>query len=219
MAARFLGWTPRDTATQLQNLARRTTAVTRGKYALVLLAFVLVVAVFAIPAFQDDTGGARIVFSNIQEGEGGKPVMSNPRYEGVDARKQPYVVSAKTAEQQPDGRVLLMGIEADITLANGAWFAFQAERGFYNPDKQKLDLAGKVQAFYEGYDMETSKLVIDLKAAEAQTTAQVNAQGPLGTLQAQGFRINQAQQYIQFTPDVTVKLRTKGMKTNEKKRR
>lgn len=214
MSTGFLGkWTPRDTALQLQRLARYTFFVGISKYTLVGLAILLVSLVFIVPAFHDETGGARIVFTNIQSGEAGKPVMSKPNFQGMDAKNQPYSVTADVAEQQDDGTVLLKQMQADISLSNGTWLAFMADIGVFNPDKNTLLLPEKVNVFYDaGYEMRASEVFIDLKKATATSTKPVEGQGMLGTLNADGFSVDNERQYIIFQPKARVKLYTKGKK-------
>lgn len=207
MSSGFLGWTPKDSAQQLQNLARRTTFVAFSKYALIVLAVVLVLLVFVIPAMQDSSGGARIVFSNIREGEVGKPHMSNPRFQGLDARNQPYELAASMAEQQPDGSILLKDLEASVTLANGRWMMFTGDNGIYHREDETLHLPGAVQGFYdEGYELNARNVHIDLKAATASSAEEVRSHGPLGKLKSDGFSVDNTRRIMLFEPNVKVTL-------------
>lgn len=219
MAKSFIGrLTPRDTALQLQRIARHTLWVVWSKYALVGIAFLLVSLVFIIPGMQDDTGGARIVFTNLQEGEALPPKMSKPRYQGTDDRNQPYVVTADSAEQRDDGTVLLEKIEADITLANGNWLAFMAKNGIVTPHKNTLFFPETVSAFYDdGYEMHTSSVNVNLRATRAIGKEHVKAQGPLGSLDADGFVLNTEKKRLIFTGNVKVVLNPKAQEKSKGK--
>jgi lipopolysaccharide export system protein LptC len=200
-------WTPRDTAQQLQRLTRHTSFVVFSKYGLTILAAALIITVFLVPLLHDGESGARLVFTNVESGDFIKPRMSNPRLQGLDKSDQPYTVTARIAEQQEDGKVLLSGIQADITLNNGSWLAFMGNTGMLDTEKNTLLLPEDVQVFHDaGYDMRTRHVFIDLDTAEVSGDQRIDGQGPLGTLSASGFRVDSNAGHIRFTPQVTVTL-------------
>ncbi len=207
MASGFLGWTPKDTAQQLQKLARRTKAVAYGKYALMSLAGILVLVVFIVPALHDDSGGARIVFTNIQEGETGQPEMTKPRFQGLDSNDQPYEISASVAKQQDETTVWLDDLQASLTMSSNDWLMLLTDEGLFNRQKNTLHLPGQVQGFYgDGYEMRSSNVWVNVKQSTAQGEQDVSMQGPLGTLKADGFKIESSKQRILFAPNVKVTL-------------
>lgn len=200
-------WTPRDTAHQLQRLTRHTSFVTVAKYAFVGLAGALVLMVFLVPVLHDDDTGARLVFTSMETGDTGKPRMNNPRFQGVDKNGRPYNINARMAEQQEDERILLTNIEADMTLQNGSWLAFNGKTGMFDTEANTLKLPENVEIFHDaGYDMRTTNVFLDLDTANAIGEAHVEGQGPLGTIKAEGFRVDSAAGRIIFSPSVTVTL-------------
>jgi lipopolysaccharide export system protein LptC len=185
--------------------------VQASKYGLISIAALLVLMVFLVPVLHDEDSGARLVFTNVESGEFITPRMSNPRLQGMDKSDQPYTVSAKMAERQEDGRVLLTDIEADLTLSSGAWVAFLANTGLFDPDKNTLLLPEQVQLFHNaGYDMRTRNVFLDLNTSQAKGDEQIEGQGPLGTIRASGFRVDNAAGRIRFVPDVKVTLYPKS---------
>lgn len=204
-------WTPRDTAQQLQRLTRYTSIVTVSKYSLIAVAALLLLMVFIVPLLHDDDTGARLVFTDVEVTEAREPRMTNPRFQGVDANGRPYNVNARMAEQQEDGTVLLTSIEADMTLANGSWLAFNGETGIFDPEADTLKLPQNVEIYHDtGYDVRTSDVFLDLGRSQAHGERRVEGQGPLGTLTASGFRVDSKAGRIVFSPDVTVVLHPKG---------
>lgn len=200
-------WTPRDTAQQLQRLTRYTSIVQFSKYALIGIAVLLLLLVFLIPVLHDDDTGARLVFTNIEDGEAVEPRMNKPRFQGMDKEGRPYNINAESATQQDDGTVLLKDIEADMTLANGSWLAFNGKTGIFNTEANTLFLPDNVEVFHDaGYDLRTSRVHIDLNAATARGEQHVEGQGPLGTLEANGLLVDNEAGYIRFAPAVTVVL-------------
>lgn len=204
-------WTPRDTAQQLQRLARYTSIVRVSKYSLIVVAGLLLVLVFIVPVLHKDETGARLVFTNVEVGDAGEPRMTNPRFYGIDKQGRPYNINAKVAQRHPDGKVLLTTIEADITLANGSWLAFNGRTGIFDPEANTLFLPNDVEVYHDaGYDMRTTRVIIDLDAAKARGDQRVKGQGPLGRIDAAGFAVDNEAGRILFTPDVTVTLYAKG---------
>lgn len=206
-------WTPKDTAHQLQRLARYTSIVYVSKYSLIGVAALLLIMVFLVPALHSDDSGARLVFTNMESGDFIKPRMSNPRFQGLNKNGQPYTVSAKMAERQEDGKVLLTSLDAEMTLTNGSWLAFTGKTGVFDPEANTLFLPEDVSVYHDaGYDMYTTHVIMDLDGAKARGDQEVNGQGPLGRINAAGFAVDNDAGRIIFTPDVTVILYAKGMK-------
>lgn len=200
-------WTPRDTAQQLQRLTRHSSIVQISKFALISVAVLLVLLVFLVPVVHEGDSGTRLVFTNVESGEFITPRMSNPRLQGTDNSDQPYTVSAKMAERQEDGRVLLTSIEADISLENGAWVAFLADTGMFDPEANTLLLPEEVQVFHNsGYDMRTRNVFVNLETSEAKGEQPIDGQGPLGTIRASGFQVDTGATHIRFAPNVKVTL-------------
>jgi lipopolysaccharide export system protein LptC len=124
-----------------------------------------------------------------------------PRYVGRDEKGRPYELAAETAEQ-PSGSttVALTKPTGDITLEDGAWVTLQAERGTFQRETRLLDLAGEVALFHDaGYEIRTERARIDLDAGRAAGDAPVAAQGPPGTLDGTGFRIEGQGAVVVFT--------------------
>lgn len=206
-------WTPKDTAHQLQRLARYTSIVNVSKYSLIGVAALLLIMVFLVPVLHGDDSGARLVFTNMESGDFIKPRMSNPRFQGLNKDGQPYTVSAKMAERQKDGKVLLTSLDAEMTLTNGSWLAFTGKTGIFDPEANTLFLPEDVSVYHDaGYDMYTTHVIMDLDGAKARGDQQVSGQGPLGRIEASGFAVDNEAGRIIFAPDVTVILYTKGMK-------
>lgn len=207
MAAHFLGkWTPRDTAQQLQRLARHTAMVGVSKYLLVGGAIILVALVFLLPALHKQNANL-IPLSAIPEGEAEQPRMKNPQFQSVDRKNQPFRVTADMAEQQEDGRVRLKNLQADISLSDGSWLAFIASVGFYHPEHNTLELPEEVQLFHNvGYELRTRSVFVSLKEGVAYGYQPVEGQGPAGTLKSEGFHLDNGKGRLMFMPNVTVVL-------------
>jgi lipopolysaccharide export system protein LptC len=75
-------------------------------------------------------------------------------------------------------------------LTDGGWIYVEARAGIYDRRGSNLDLAGRVTVHHDdGTQFVTDAAKVDLAAGGAAGDAPVAAQGPFGTLTAEGFRL------------------------------
>lgn len=140
--------------------------------------------------------------AKIDRSEAEKLRMVNARFTGVDSSRRPFAVTADSADQKnPNSpEITLDAPKADILLANGSWVALTAAAGKFNRDDQILELTGNVNLFHDsGYEFRTESAVFDLTAGDATGVEPVEGQGPFGHLEAEGFRIYNRGERIEFT--------------------
>ncbi len=172
------------------------------RIALPLVAVAIVVLVVAWPQLTEKPKKFSLSVSNIATTETGAQQIINARFTGTDAENRPYSVTADTASQvknAPD-MVVLAFPKADITLQSGVWLALSAETGTFNRKKQVLSLQGRVSLFHDmGYELRTSAADIFMKQGTASGNKPVSGQGPIGTVQSDGFRILDGGKRVLFT--------------------
>lgn len=120
----------------------------------------------------------------------GKNELLEPRFESKDTKEQPYTITATRAIQGhgEEGLLVLEQPLADIYLKSNTWIAIKADEGAYREDLQRLVLNGNVHMFHdEGYQFQSSNLHLDLKKNQAWTKTNIDVQGPIGRLEAQGL--------------------------------
>ncbi len=179
-------------------IARRRRAIGAAKRLLPVAALALLATVILWPEFSRWVDQARMragrLAAQMQTG-----VLTDPVYHGVDQRGRPYTVTAKTARQVSPERVDLATPKGDVTLEDGRWLMVQARQGAYMQHLGNLDLSGDVQLYRDdGTTMTTHAANIDLKAGAAAGSNMVHAEGPFGTLDAQGFTLIDRGTAIQF---------------------
>ncbi len=126
--------------------------------------------------------------------------LTDLRYNSVDDRDRPYTVTASAAKQVSPERINLVDPKGDISLESGSWLMVQALRGVYGQHSGQLDLAGDVVLYRDdGLTMLTDATTLDLKAGVAVSAEQVHAEGPFGSLDAQGFAVTDRGTVVQFT--------------------
>lgn len=171
---------------------RHTRFVAMMKLVLPVIAAILIALVVAWPQLQDKKEGFRLGLSNITVHEKGGQQVVNARFTGNDRDKRPFTVTADSAFQTEDkGDTFALEFpKADIAMSDGSWMALTAESGTYDKREQTLNLSGGVNLFHdEGYEFHTPTALINLRDGSAYGEQPVAGQGPLGTLQAAGFRV------------------------------
>ena len=179
-------------------LARRRWSVGIAKRLLPVFALALLASMALWPEFARETDRARYAYRRDgtmpQSGE-----MTQATYHGVDDRTRPYTVTASKAHQISPERVNLVEPKGDITLESGNWIMVQSHRGVYLQHLDVLDLSRDVVIYRDdGTTIATDAATVDLKAGAAAGADKVHAEGPFGTLDAQGFALTDKGAAIQF---------------------
>ncbi len=172
------------------------------KFALPVVALILIALVVAWPHLQTEDLRFRIGFAALKASEAEDPSMVNPRYLGTDTDNQPYTVTADLARKlgEKSTNVELEMPKADLGLEDGTWMVLTAKQGVYGRGEKILDLEGNVVLYHDsGYEFLTEKAKIDLNTSVATGKVPVVGQGPFGELQAQGFRLVDKGKTIYFT--------------------
>jgi lipopolysaccharide export system protein LptC len=180
------------------HIARRRIAVGLAKRLLPLVALVLLTVVALWPEInKDERGRWAAGFSGVEPQSG---QLTDVHYRGVDDRDRPYAVTASAAQQVSPERINLVDPKGDINLETGNWLMAQSHQGVYMPHANQLDLSGEVVLYRDdGLTMTTNAATLDLKAGVASSAEQVHAEGPFGSLDAQGFAVTDRGEVVQFT--------------------
>ena len=181
--------------------ARYSRFVGLMKFLLPVAAAALVVLVLTWPETEDRDAGFRIGYSVGGLGEAEGPGMVNARYVGTDSNNRPFVVTAAsaTAEAGNPDRITLVALQADMTLEDQRWVTVIAETGIYDRVAQTLRLGEAVSLYSDdGFELHAGSALVDLEAGSATSDEPVQAQGPLGVLNADSFRIAAAGRRLHF---------------------
>jgi lipopolysaccharide export system protein LptC len=171
------------------------------KVLLPVIATAIIALIVVWPELSEQNNRFTLGPARIDPAEAENLRMINARFIGVDATKRPYAVTADSADQATakSDEVTLVAPKADILLGNGAWVALTAQTGIFDREKQILELTGGVNLFHDsGYEFQTQSIVVDLAAGDAIGTEPVRGQGPFGQLRAEGFRIYNRGERVEF---------------------
>jgi lipopolysaccharide export system protein LptC len=180
--------------------ARYTRIVNTLKIALPSIAFVIIVAVLIYSSFNPNPTQIVLQTGHVDT-VGDDLKMVNPRLTGVDGAQRPYTVTAEYAEQQkgrPD-LIRLKNIEADVTLENSQWLSITAKDGVLDGNERLLTLEGGIDAYSDsGYEIHTPRAIVDFEKGLITGPEPVQAQGPLGTIKANGFEVLKDLKQVRF---------------------
>jgi lipopolysaccharide export system protein LptC len=180
-------------------LARRGHAVRVAKYALPVVALALLCSIALWPELSRTLENGRVTWHRLTMIQNGTGTLLHPRYRGMDEHDQPYVVSADTAQQMGPERVNLVSPRGDVTMHNGVWLEVRSKQGVYMQHADQLDLSQDVLLYrQDGTIMTSDTATLDMKRGAATSDDYTHAEGPFGTLDAQGFTLVDKGGIIQF---------------------
>ena len=182
-------------------LARRRILVGLAKRLLPALALALLALVVFWPEIEGDEDRSRVSFRRVSQPVAEALRVLSPRYQDVDELSRPYTVTARAAQQLGAEQILdLDAPRADMVLTDGGWIHLSADTGRYDRPRHHLDLAGAVTIHHDnGVALRTPEASVEIEAGTASGDAPVAAQGPFGTLEAEGFRLKERGAVVVFT--------------------
>jgi lipopolysaccharide export system protein LptC len=177
----------------------RRAVVRIAKYGLPLAALGLLSSIALWPELTRTVENGRVTWHRLTMTTNGAGLMMRPRYHGLDGRERPYTVSADTAERAGPSRVNLSMPVGDVTLQNGTWLLLKAKKGVFMQHSNELDLDGSVWLYrQDGTTMAAATATMNLKLGAATSNDYTHAEGPFGTLDAEGFTLADKGAVIQF---------------------
>jgi lipopolysaccharide export system protein LptC len=180
------------------DLARRRLTITLTKWLLPAAALLLLATIALWPQIDRMRDSARIAFKRVTASMGGATV-TDARYRGVDEQGRPYTLTAATAQQDGPDRINLTIPKGDMTLGNGTWLMVQSKLGVFLQHTEQLDLSREVTLYRDdGTTLVTASASVDMKNGAAASDEPTHAEGPFGTLDAQGFALTDKGAAVEF---------------------
>lgn len=180
-------------------IARRRRLVLWTKRLLPVGALLLLASIALWPELSRQMNASRLGLRNGVTGEFEAGKLVHVRYRGVDGSTRPYTITADEALQDGPERINLTQPKGDLSSDNGSWTYVQSQKGVYIQHAGMLDLSGDVVIFRDnGVTLHTQSAAADLKVGAATGNEKTHAEGPFGTLDAQGFALVDKGAVIQF---------------------
>ncbi|MBO6827457.1 MAG: LPS export ABC transporter periplasmic protein LptC [Sneathiella sp.] len=201
-------WQTEDRQINRAGEGRYTRFVSVMKWALPLLAGILLLIVFLLPALEDEVATISLEYLSVQN-EDSQLTMTNPRFLSSDKGDQQYVITADSATQidPPKRTVALKNLQADITLTDGQWISMSAPDGILDPDTKMLELTGGIEIFSDtGDQIYAPDLNADLNTKTFVSPTGLKGHGPLGDIEADRFVANQTEGTLRFEGNVKMTL-------------
>jgi len=188
-------------ALDADKLARRRAWVALGKRLLPVLAVLLLASVALWPEIDRTADRARHTFEKLGAATSQAMHMKSPHYRGIDQSGDPYTVTAVESGEPSDGVFDLKQPKADLflqktTLAkpsaqnldDPSWLAIWSDHGTFLNHLDALDLTGDVTLYRsDGMIFTADNAAIDMRQNAVLSAAQLHGEGPIGTIDGQGF--------------------------------
>lgn len=204
-------WIRRDTDRLIASLGRYTRFVLFSKISLAAMSLLMIITIIILPVLNSDKEGLRIAFSTVQDKKELMPVMTNPSFQGVDEKNQPYLVTADSATQQDAKTIILTNVQADMMTQEQTWLSLKAAHGIINTQAKLMTLDDNVQLVHQdGYEFRTQSIAVDMNQHIAQGTQVIEGSGPMGSIRADGFIWRHNERTMQFNGNVKMVLRVHG---------
>ena len=182
-------------------LARRRFFVGLAKRLLPALALGLLALVVFWPEIEGNEDRSRMSFRRTAQPRPESLRVVSPRYQDVDELSRPYTITARAAQQLGAEQILdLEAPRGDMVLTDGGWVHVSADTGRYDRPRHHLDLAGDVTVHHDnGMVFRTQQAAVAIEEGSASGDVPVAAQGPFGTIEAEGFRLKEQGAVVVFT--------------------
>jgi lipopolysaccharide export system protein LptC len=122
------------------------------------------------------------------------------KFESRDSNGNPFTLTAARAlqgqpkEGQDEKIIYLEKPSGEMLLEQGRTITLSAVQGEYDQGRQALRLEGGVRlSTGDGYEVDTDKVLVNIKDSRADSSAPVTGHGPAGTIEALGFSADNEQ--------------------------
>jgi lipopolysaccharide export system protein LptC len=140
--------------------------------------------------------------------------VRSAQYQGQDNSGRPFVINAETAVQ-PSSSQPIVDIEtmrAQISLNEGPG-RLEADRARYNMDAEQVDVLGPILfTAADGYRLQTSDVMVDLRRRQMQSRGRVEGRMPIGRFSADSMEANLPDRTVVLTGRVRLHIDQGGLR-------
>lgn len=207
-AVRLLdSWFNAASESPMRFAAHYSSQVGKIKYALALITMLLLALLIFWPLIYPVSQPLKLTFSGTETNVAEPSRMLKPRFHGMDKHNRPYNVRADEAFQRDESVIAAKNLNGEISIDGERFVMLKADEGEVTVDAKNLVLNGDVNLFTsDGYEIKTDEVHADLGTSIAWGRKPVNAQGPVGTLEATGFHLDAFENVLHFDGRVNVRI-------------
>lgn len=194
---------PRMTLQDIHALKGRTRIVGGLKYSLPGFAFVALSVLIGWPQlkkwyYADHPTLAQTIAPTMAASDKGS-AATYPEYKGTDANNQPYTITADRGAEVSADEIDLTNPKMVLNLKSGEIMTLVSTSGTLNKTTNKMHLIGNVILTHsQGYALRTSQAWIDCNQGDAYGNDPISGDGPMGAIQAKGFRLTERGKKVSF---------------------
>ena len=174
-----------------------------------------VLAAFLVMAPLTMTGDVSFVLDNNKVDVATERLrIRSARYRGQDARGRPFVLDAGSAVQRSSAEpvVEMADLAARIELADGP-ATLSADAGAYHMDREEVRARGPVRfRAADGYRLDTSDAVADLRTRRLTGTGAVTGATPQGTFSGDTMRADLEARTVRLEGNARLRITPGGAK-------
>lgn len=207
-AVRLLdSWFNAASESPMRLAAQYSSQVGKIKYVLAIVTMLLLAALIFWPLIYPVSQPLKLSFSAAETDTAEPSRMLKPRFHGIDKHNRPYNIRAEVAYQRDESVIAANNLNGEISLDGERFVMLKADSGEVTVDAKNLVLNGDVNLFTsDGYEIKTDEVHADLGTSIAWGRKPVNAQGPVGTLEATGFHLDAYENVLHFDGRVNVRI-------------
>lgn len=196
-------WQRPDAEALIDSVGRYTKFVFFSKMTLGVLSALMILMIVILPVINADEEGLRLAFTTVGEKNESLPMMTNPTFQGLDEKNQPYLVTADSALQLDEHNIVLKNVQADMLSEQQSWLSVQAAQGNIDNQAKVMQLTEDVRLMHQdGFEFRTPFVHIDMQARIAKGDKPVKGFGPMGEIDAQGFHWDHDAKIMRFVGGV-----------------
>jgi lipopolysaccharide export system protein LptC len=205
---------PRMKLQDIHSLKERTRIVGRLKYSLPGFALVALSVLIGWPQLKkwyyvDHPTLAQTIAPTMPTLVAGGGAATYPEYNGTDANNQPYTITADHGVEVSADEIDLSNPKMTLHLKAGEVVTLTSTSGTLNKTTNKIRLTGNVTLTHsQGYALVTSQAWIDCNQGNAYGNDPISGDGPMGAIQAKGFRLTERGKRVSFIGGTQLILKT-----------
>jgi lipopolysaccharide export system protein LptC len=145
----------------------------------------------------------------------GKLIMSNPKLEGFTRDNRPYRMhAAKAIQSVSDTNLIeLEKISAHLPISDGNWADVAADQGFYDKDKNTLDIkSDMIVTTTNGITAKLKSAFVEMKNGTMKTSAPVDITMNTAHITADSMSIEERGKVLVFNRNVKLVIIPQGKK-------